>query len=135
VSVGKRLLEIRKPTGSTQAAFAEAFGISDRAYKNYELDIREIPLGLAIAICERHDVSLSWLATGIGGKNPQHLQSLIETSILIVKRFLRLRNHAVSDETEARLVSLLFVYLNEHGASSQKMQDLLLEAALKGVSE
>lgn len=135
MSIGKRLLEIRKPTGSTQAEFAEAFGISDRAYKNYELDIREIPLELAISISEAHKVSLSWLATGIGGKDQQHLQSLIETSMLIVKKFLRLRNHDVSDETEARLASLLFVYLNEHGASSQKMQDLLLESALKGVSD
>lgn len=81
MSIGQRLVEIRQPTGLSQGKFADKYGLSDRAYKNYELEIRDLPVSTALAISETEEVSLQWLLQGRGAKNTQELREAISAAI------------------------------------------------------
>ncbi|MEO0750895.1 MAG: helix-turn-helix transcriptional regulator [Pseudomonadota bacterium] len=60
--IGERLRDIRSRHHLSQGEMALRLGLSDRAYKNYELEKRETPLAVAISICDDFGVDLNWLA-------------------------------------------------------------------------
>lgn len=45
---------------------AAAIDVSDRTYKYYEQEKRELPALAAIKICERFNINIEWLLTGKG---------------------------------------------------------------------
>lgn len=72
--IGLRLKEVRKSNDLTQPVIAAAIDVSDRTYKYYEQEKRELPALAAVKISDRFNVSLEWLLTGNGpilkGDNP-----------------------------------------------------------------
>lgn len=55
---------IRAKEGISQTSAAKMLGIGERSYKNYETESRDLPLAVAIRICERFEVELNWLVFG-----------------------------------------------------------------------
>jgi DNA-binding XRE family transcriptional regulator len=76
VPIKERLRPCQHPPGSDRAwpAFAEnlisqaraaaILEIAERSYKNYESEIRELPLSVARRFCERFEQDLLWLIEG-----------------------------------------------------------------------
>lgn len=80
-AIGGRMLETRKDHDLPQSKVAALLHISDRGYKNYETGKREIPLSVALAFCERFDVSLSWLVTGDDCLRPEDVGATIDALV------------------------------------------------------
>ena len=72
--IGLRLREVRKSNDLTQPVMAAAIDVSDRTYKYYEQEKRELPALAAVKISDRFNTNLEWLLTGNGqvleGDNP-----------------------------------------------------------------
>jgi SOS-response transcriptional repressor LexA len=66
MEIGDRLREIRKALGITQSELAQQNNITQSAVAGYETGKRELPIGFAQWIAERHNISMDWLLTGKG---------------------------------------------------------------------
>lgn len=66
VTIGERLKFFRKNLKISQDVFAWGFNISNKAYWNYENNLRQIPLNLIIKIAESYKINLNWLLLGKG---------------------------------------------------------------------
>jgi len=64
--IGQRLKNVRKKHDLIQPVMAAAIDVSDRTYKYYEQEKRELPALAAVKICERFNINLEWLLTGKG---------------------------------------------------------------------
>ncbi|MBQ4824342.1 helix-turn-helix transcriptional regulator [Leisingera sp. HS039] len=77
--IGLRLRKIRKDNDLTQPVMAAVIDVSDRTYKYYEQEKRELPALAAVKICEAFGVNLEWLLIGRGqaqkGEDPDLEQS------------------------------------------------------------
>ena len=58
---GERLKSIRLYSGITQKEAANLFGITERAYQNYEINKSKPNVSLLISIAEYFDVSIDYL--------------------------------------------------------------------------
>ena len=58
---GERLKSIRLHSGITQKEAANLFGITERAYQNYEIIKSKPNVSLLISIAEYFDVSIDYL--------------------------------------------------------------------------
>ena len=58
---GERLKSIRLHSGITQKEAANIFGITERAYQNYEINKSKPNVSLLISIAEYFDVSIDYL--------------------------------------------------------------------------
>lgn len=63
-AMGARLTIARNEIGFSQAAMAEAIGVSPRAYHSYEKGQRGMPVEALVAIGERFEVDVPWLLLG-----------------------------------------------------------------------
>lgn len=63
-TIFSRLHLIRRNAQLTQAAMATRLGLSHRAYKNYESGKRDLPITVAITVCEQFATDLSYLISG-----------------------------------------------------------------------
>ncbi len=64
--IGQRLKDVRNKRELTQPVLAAVIDVSDRTYKYYEQEKRELPALAAVKICERFNINLEWLLTGKG---------------------------------------------------------------------
>ena len=62
--VGARLAICRSEIGVSQAAMAEAVGVSHRAYHSYEKGKRGIPVEALVKMQDRYEVDVAWLLLG-----------------------------------------------------------------------
>ena len=62
--VGARLAISRSEIGVSQAAMAEAIGVSHRAYHSYEKGKRGIPVEALIRMHSQYEVDVAWLLLG-----------------------------------------------------------------------
>tara|TARA_R110000850_G_scaffold203924_1_gene330248 strand:- start:38 stop:358 length:321 start_codon:yes stop_codon:yes gene_type:complete len=62
----------RSEVGISQAAMAEAIGVSPRAYHSYEKGQRGIPVEALIAMRERFEVDVPWLLLGTNAIRAGH---------------------------------------------------------------
>ena len=67
-----RIRELREETGLTQAQMAELLSCSQQAYREYELNHREIPIDALFRFAEFHCVSVDYL---LGRTNKRELLS------------------------------------------------------------
>jgi transcriptional regulator with XRE-family HTH domain len=129
VEIGKRLLELRKSTGLNQAEFGKTLGLSDRAYKNYELGIRDLPSETAIKICIDHNVSGDWLLLGRGARSAESFQERLNYSISVVDNFLEDNQLAPTTAGRAELIEYVF----QRASGPEPVDKTILSDALKGV--
>ena len=71
-AMGARLTIARSEVGISQAAMAEAIGVSPRAYHSYEKGQRGIPVEALIAMGERFEVDVPWLLLGTNAIRAGH---------------------------------------------------------------
>ncbi|WP_157132683.1 helix-turn-helix domain-containing protein [Novosphingobium nitrogenifigens] len=62
--IGSRMASVRREFNLSQARAAAILEIAERSYKNYESEIRELPLSVARRFCERFEQDLLWLIEG-----------------------------------------------------------------------
>ena len=123
MSIGQRLVEIRQVTGLSQGKFAEKYGLSDRAYKNYELEIRDIPVSIALAISEKEEISLQWLLKGQGAKSIPELNDAITAAIKAYREACDPLFDTPSPEQEAAIVAFLTETILDKGKLDKKSTD------------
>jgi DNA-binding XRE family transcriptional regulator len=58
------MASVRNQFGLSQARAAAILEIAERSYKNYETEIRELPMSVARRLCERFEQDLIWLIEG-----------------------------------------------------------------------
>ena len=131
MSIGKRLADIRRKQSLNQVEFAEHFGVSQSAYKNYEREATDPPVVLLAAICTTYKIDIRWLILGEGAPNSDVLKSLVERSVLIVERFVDEAKEEMSSEGKAALVSLVFEYLSSHPETSEVFLASVMQASLR----
>lgn len=62
--IGARLAISRNEIGVSQAAIAEAIGVSHRAYHSYEKGKRGVPVEALVKMQSRYDIDVAWLLLG-----------------------------------------------------------------------
>ncbi|WP_092815466.1 helix-turn-helix domain-containing protein [Roseivivax marinus] len=63
-AIGARLAIARNEIGLSQAAMAEAIGVSHRAYHSYEKGKRGMPVEALVALSHQFDADVAWLLHG-----------------------------------------------------------------------
>ena len=110
-----RLEAVRKSTGLSQAAFGERLGLSDRAYKNYELGIRDLPLRIALSLAQTFDVNLAWLLTGEGAQSTPSIGEALEASVIVVREHMAATGKSPPPDKEAAIVRYVFEEILREG--------------------
>lgn len=126
-SIPERLLVVRRRTGLSQNEFAEKVGVSPRAYRNYELAIRDVPVALVIGVHRAFNVSFNWLLLGEGPDLPQPASDVFLRILQALRDFQNKRSITFSVEKEARL----FEYLYSQIYSARGMSDGEVNAFLE----
>jgi transcriptional regulator with XRE-family HTH domain len=128
--IGARLQEVRRGTGLSQEKFAAEFGLSDRGYKNYELEKRQAPVSFLIDVCDRFNLRTDWLLRGQGAKNAEETRRLAELASQTVRAFIEKAGVSVSVARERELADTVFAYYEEHGTSNAKFVSFFLETCI-----
>lgn len=72
-AVGDRLRKTRTVMGLTQRAMCKSIGVSPSRWNNWEQGKRPLDLEAAVALCERHELTLDWLYRGVSAGLPYEL--------------------------------------------------------------
>lgn len=119
--LGKRIKELRASKEESQTTAAKFLGVSDRAYKSYELERRVLPLSLAKRLAERHRISIQWLTTGEGHKflpkEPEHTVMIVEATL----NALGGKAKEISAETIAKYVGFVLRQTLKTGETAQEV--------------
>ncbi|HIE24678.1 MAG TPA: XRE family transcriptional regulator [Anaerolineales bacterium] len=107
-TIFERLLAIRRRAGLSQKDFSKKIGISPRAYRNYELAIRDVPLAVVVAIHAEFDVGLNWLVLGEGKSEPQPNKEIILQILSGLREYQEKFGNHFPLEKEARIFNYLF---------------------------
>jgi transcriptional regulator with XRE-family HTH domain len=118
--IGHRIAAVRAKIGLSQEAFAEALGVSKRAYIHYERGEREPPAGLFKAIYDLYGIDYMWL---LSGTDPEPQQAgvegvdfrLIASIVTELERQLAARGRTLKAEHKARVIRALYQLGREHG--------------------
>lgn len=121
MSIGKRLAKVRQDTGLSQGKYAEKFGLSDRAYKNYELEIRDLPIAVALAISKNENVNIQWLLTGQGTRHDSELHEAISAAIFAFREASDPLIDRPTPEQEAAIVVFLVEMILNNGGLDEKV--------------
>ena len=105
--IGPRLREVRKNYDLTQPVMAAAIDVSDRTYKYYEQEKRDLPAAAAVEICDRFGVSLVWLLTGRGNPNKSDDPGLAESCSLAVLAEHQLRESNLAVEKLSKIIGFV----------------------------
>jgi transcriptional regulator with XRE-family HTH domain len=123
MSIGGRILEIRKALGLNQADVASELGISHGALVNYEKGLREPPASVILGFAERYKVSAAWVLTGEGRPDQTGLDEAYARSIETAWTYLGRGGDEVDKDALVKLGGALFQYLLEHGEISPAMSE------------
>ncbi|NQV46691.1 MAG: helix-turn-helix transcriptional regulator [Rhodospirillaceae bacterium] len=129
-SLSERLHTVRKRTGLSQADFGKKLGISDRAYKNYELEIRKLPIEAAKLICHEFAIDIRWLLLGQGFIDSQALGDAVEAAVLETKAFFMENDVQMNPKQEAKIVRFLVQQIEENGSISEDIKRSFFEAII-----
>lgn len=126
-SIAERLLVVRRRSGLSQTDFAKRIGISPRAYRNYELAVRDVPVALVIGVHNEFEVGFSWLLLGEGADTALASVSALERALSAVRHFQKDCSLTFSTEKEARLIH----YISTQAASGRDMTDTEITSFLE----
>ncbi len=126
MTIGSRILEVRKARGLNQTDVAAEIGISHGALVNYEKGTREPPASVILDFAVAYKVSAAWLLTGEGRPDQASLDEIYEISVDTAWQYLARGGDTVEVESLIKLGSALFQYLLEHGTISEAMSEKLL---------
>lgn len=72
-AVGERLRRTRAALGLSQVQMSRSIGVSPQRWNNWERGTRPLDLSAAVALCERHELTLDWLYRGVSAGLPYEL--------------------------------------------------------------
>lgn len=105
--IGLRLREIRKTNDLTQQVMAAAIDVTDRTYKNYEQEKRDLPAVAAITICDAFGISLEWLLVGRGKARKSDDPELAEACAWAVLSENEVRQAALPIEKLSKIIGFV----------------------------
>lgn len=133
--IARRLAAVRAQVGLSQEVFAEALGVSKRAYIHYERGEREPPAGLFKAIYDLYGIDYLWLMSGtdpepqksgIGGVN----FNLIVEVVGELEKQLATIGREMRPEHKARVIRALYQFGLEDGRITKDVVAGVLEVAV-----
>lgn len=127
----ERLSSIRKATKLSQAAFGAELGLSDRAYKNYELGIRELPLATALSISEKFEVNIAWLLTGDGAPSAPEERDAIKAAVIAVREYFIAEGETPSPDYESDVVQYVYDEILREGGLNRPRLDAYFKTLRK----
>ena len=104
VSIGARLAICRNELGLSQAAMAQALGLSHRAYHSYERGTRSMPLEPLVKMHTEFDVDLNWILLGSKAARVEHDLAALRDFEVRFDNLLVERNLRLSAETRGAIV-------------------------------
>lgn len=104
-SLGARLIIVRGEQRMTQDEFAKHFGISPRAYHDFERGKRAVPSDLLITLSEKYDVNLNWLMRGLETASLSGYEGVTENFLISLHRHLDQRGDKLSPEGISAIIS------------------------------
>jgi transcriptional regulator with XRE-family HTH domain len=78
--IGKRLKALRKKNQLTQQAMADALGITQPQWNQYETGKRQLTIEVAAIIATNHGVTLDWLYLGDPSGLPLRMADLAQSA-------------------------------------------------------
>lgn len=124
MSIGKRLVEVRKATGLNQTDFAVQFGVSRGTYKNYERGAVDPPISLVAKICEKYGANANWLLLGKSKPSEDDLNR-VSASIAFAIDYLNERGAPVDAPNLIKAVATILNVLDELTSDSSQARPLL----------
>lgn len=115
MTIAERLAHFRKSLGMTQIPFAKLLGVSQSAYKNYEREATDLPISLAVKLCQEYDLSAEWFLLGRSGMTAKMTDDIIESAVVVTREFLTEHRLDVPPEKEAKIVRYLIRKMSDTG--------------------
>jgi transcriptional regulator with XRE-family HTH domain len=103
--VGARLAISRSEIGVSQAAMAEAIGVSHRAYHSYEKGQRGIPVEALVAFGEQFEVDVPWLLLGTKAIRAGHDFNALKEIETSLDKHLNAENIRIKSEKRGAIVA------------------------------
>ncbi len=122
--MGSRLAAVRASTGLSQGAFAEAIGLSTRAYANYERGEREMPVALFRALYAVYGIDPIWMLDGPSNHPLKAAHrtmnfALVDELYQWLDTELSRANAKLRPSARIRLLQAAYVLSAEHGRMNQ----------------
>lgn len=87
--VGQRIAQLRAEKGQTLAVVAKAVGVSGAAVQQWEAgSSKNIKLANLVRLAEHFKVSIRWLVSGEGSRQPEEAGTEFESQVLALFRLL-----------------------------------------------
>jgi len=115
--IGLRLREIRKVNDLTQPVMAAVIDVSDRTYKYYEQEKREIPSLAAVKISKEFSINLEWLLVGKGPIRKSDDPDLAESCSIAVLTEAETRNTNLPILRLGKIIGLVATHSAQTGES------------------
>lgn len=113
--IQQRLLAVRKELGLTQPELGKVLGLSERAYKNYELGIRELPLAVALKLSENFKISIAWLLVGDGAPTTPSTGEALEAAVIAAREHFIETNKSPTPQQEAAIIRYIYEEIIREG--------------------
>lgn len=127
MSLGDRLLEVRKQTTLNQLAFAKLFNLSDRGYKNYELGYRDPPASLLTKIALKYDINLNWLLLGHGEKSSSHNDEILEQCENVSETLFAEHSSKITIEQKQQIQRIIYEHFLKYGIANSDLNIVLIK--------
>lgn len=105
VAMGARLAITRNEIGLSQAAMAEAIGVSHRAYHSYEKGKRGIPVEALVTMNDNFDIDVAWLLLGTKSVRVAHDIEALKDFESSLDRYLTEQNIRIKSEKRGAIVA------------------------------
>lgn len=105
VAMGARLAITRNDIGLSQAAIAEAIGVSHRAYHSYEKGKRGIPVEALVSMNEKFDIDVAWLLLGTKSVRESHDFEALKEFEASLDRYLTEQNIRIKSEKRGAIIA------------------------------
>lgn len=133
--IGSRLATVRSRIGLSQDAFAQALGVSKRAYINYERGEREPPAGLFKAIYDLYGIDYLWLMSGTDPEPQKAGVEGVNFSLIVevvgeLEKQLAVIGRVMKPEHKARVIRALYQFGLENGRITKDVVASVLEVAV-----
>lgn len=113
--IGGRLAEFRRGKGLSQTDFADRIGMKQPAYKNYETELRKIPVTVLSSLIDKYDLDIHWLLTGEKKKIPaEHIEVMCEITEKVLD-FVDASDMQLGNDFKAKVIGILFDTYLRHG--------------------
>jgi len=133
-AIGQRLAIVRSKTGMTQLDFAEALGLSRRAYINYEQGRRDVPVSIIKTLMDDFNTDPVWLIDG--GDTPFRKASQGSLDYALLQHIdIQLRERLAESDLVipisdlSKRVWLCYEQVVDKGANVEDTIDFLIKAA------